>query len=77
MTVDSRDIPPLQEPLAELERWIIDDYIRELGHDPTALRAAGDAGSRQILVAASIYAGTRLCEVEARSHYVRELHTGH
>ena len=77
MAVDSRDIPPLHEPLAELERRIIDDYIRDHGHDPTALRAAGDAGARQVLVAASTYAATRLSEVEARSHYVRELHVGH
>ncbi len=77
MPSDHPDVPPLHEPLAELERRIIDDYIRDRGHDPAALRASADAGARRILVEASVYAATRLSEVEARSHYVRDLHTGH
>ena len=77
MAADRTDVPPLEEPLAELERRIIDEYIRGLGHDPDNLRASEDPGARKILVDASTYAATRLSEVEARSHYVRELHTGH
>ena len=77
MSDDRPDVAPLQEPLAELERRIIDEYIRDRGHDPAALRASADAGARRILVEASVYAATRLSEVEARSHYVRDLHTGH
>lgn len=76
MAVDRTDIPPFEEPLAELERHIISEYIRGLGHDPVALRASIDPAARTILVEASTYAATRLSEVEARSHYVRELHTG-
>lgn len=77
MTADRTDIPLLEEPLAELERRIIDEYIRGLGHDPDNLRASVDPAARNILVEASTYAATRLSEVEARSHYVRVLHTGH
>lgn len=77
MSSDRPDVPPLQEPLAELERRLIDEYIRDRGHDPAALRASADADARRILTDASVYAATRLSEVEARSHYVRELHTGH
>jgi hypothetical protein len=77
MATDRTDVPPLEEPLAELERAIIDEFIRRLGHNPEALRASMDPGARRILVDAATYAATRLTEVEARSHYVRELHTGH
>ena len=77
MAVDRTGIPPLEEPMAQLERRIIDDYIRSHGHDPAALRARTDAGSRAILVGAATYAATRLSEVEARSHYVRDLHGTH
>ena len=77
MVTDRTDIPPLEEPLAELERRIINDYIRDHGHDPAALRASQDAHAHKILVDAAVYAATRLSEVEARSHYVRELHSGH
>lgn len=74
MAIDRTGVPPLEEPLAELERRIIDDYIRGHGHDPAALRASSEASARAILVGASTYAATRLSEVEARSHYVRDLH---
>jgi hypothetical protein len=77
MALDRTDVTPLEEPLAELERRIIDEYIRSRGHDPAALRASPDAAARRVLVDAAVYAATRLSEVEARSHYVRELHTGH
>ena len=42
MATDRTDSPPLEEPLAELERRIIDEYIRGLGHDPDHLRASTD-----------------------------------
>lgn len=77
MPADRTNVRPLEEPLAELERRIIDEYIRGLGHDPDRLRASMDPEARKILVEASTYAATRLSEVEARSHYVRALHTGH
>jgi len=77
MAIDRVDVPPLAEPLAELERRIIDDYLHDHGHDPAALRSSQDLHARQILAAAATYASTRLSEVEARSHYVRELHSGH
>ena len=68
------DVPPLEEPLAELERRLIDAYRTGLGHDPAALRARGDEASRKILVQASIHAAMKLTEVESRAHYVRDLH---
>lgn len=76
MKPDLTDVAPIQEPLAELERRIIDEYIRGRGHDPAALRSSTDPAARSILIEAATYAATRLTEVEARSHYVRELHTG-
>jgi hypothetical protein len=71
------DVPPLEEPLAELERRLIDDYLRKLGHDPDALRARRDEAARKLLTDASVYAATKLTEIESRSHYVRNLHEQH
>ena len=76
MAIDRTDMPPREEPLAELERRIISDYIRARGYDPVELRASRDASAHKILIDAAVYAATRLSEVEARSHYVRELHIG-
>jgi hypothetical protein len=72
-----RDVPPLEEPLAGLERRLIDEYIRGLGHDPVALRQRGDAAAKKILTDAAQEAALRLTEIESRSHYVHQLHDGH
>jgi hypothetical protein len=71
---DLRDVPQMKDPLGELERRIMDEYLRDAGHDPHALRARTDAMARSLLVDAATYAAMRVTEVEARSHYVRNLH---
>jgi hypothetical protein len=70
---ETPDTPPLEEPLAELERRLIDEFLRSAGHDPDRVRSGSDAVSRELMVAASTYAGTRLTEVETRAHYLRSL----
>jgi hypothetical protein len=68
------DVPPAEEPQAELERRLIDEYLRAAGHDPEVVRARGDEASRKLLIAASMHAALKLTEVESRAHYVRDLH---
>ena len=70
------DAHPIEEPLAELERRLIDEYLRGAGHDPGAIQARRDPEARAVMTNAATYAASRLAEVEARSHYVRNLH-GH
>ena len=70
------DVPPLQEPLADLERRLIDEYLRKAGHDPDAVRARHDDAARKLLVEAAVYAAGKLTEIESRSNYVRDLHDG-
>lgn len=71
------DVRPIEEPLAELERRLIDEYLRKSGHDPDVLRARRDDEARKLLTAAATYAASKLTEIESRSHYVRELHDRH
>jgi hypothetical protein len=63
----------IEEPLAELERILIDEYIRLAGHDPNALRSRDDHVGRTVLCQAATHAAMRLTEVEARLHYLRGL----
>lgn len=70
------DVPPLEEPLAELERRLIDEYIRNLGLDPDAVRSRSDPAARRVLADAAQYAALKLTEIESRAHFVQDLHDG-
>ena len=63
----------IEEPLAKLERELITAYVAGAGYELEALLARGDEQARQLLADASLYATSRLTEVEARSHYLRSL----
>ena len=70
------DTPPLEEPLAKLERALIEEYLRAQGYDLVALYARSDAAAKAALRDAATYAATRLTEVESRAHYIHEIHGG-
>jgi hypothetical protein len=74
MLTDFTDRTPLEQPLAALERELIRAYVAGAGQDFETLRARDDEESHQLLAAAFRYVSTKLSEVEARSHYLRELH---
>ena len=73
MVILDNDSRPLEEPLARLERELIDAYIKGAGYDPVALRARDDDEARRLQADASVYASARLTEVESRWHYVHRL----
>ena len=63
----------MHEPLAALERELIDAYIVGAGQKPDALRSRTDDEARRLLTDAALYATARLSEVESRLHYLRSL----
>jgi hypothetical protein len=71
---DQQDQTPIHEPLADLERHLISAYVAGAGHDLQALLARTDDDARRLLAEASRYASAKLCEIEARSHYLHQLH---
>ena len=73
MTTDTNAIPPMEEPLAELERELITAYVAGAGHDLGTLLNRSDDYARQLLADASRYASARLTEAESRLHYLRSL----
>jgi hypothetical protein len=64
----------MHDPLAELERHLISAYVAGAGHVLDELRARTDEDARRLLAEASRYASAKLSEVEARSHYLHNLH---
>lgn len=71
---DPSETTPLESPHHALERALIDEFVRAAGHDPARINELPDAIREGLLAEASVYASARLSEVEARSHYVHELH---
>jgi hypothetical protein len=66
---------PMHDPLAELERHLITAYVAGAGRDVEDVRArSNEEDARRLLAAASRYASAKLCEIEARSHYLHALH---
>jgi len=70
------DIEPntMQPPLGNLERTLIDEFLRLRGVDREGLDKLTEAQRHDLLAEASSYASNRLTEIESRSHYVHELH---
>jgi hypothetical protein len=71
---DNLERLPLEEPLAELERQLINAYVAGAGENFHDLMMRNDAPARQLLTQASLYASERLSEIEARSHFLKKLH---
>lgn len=64
----------LRAPLADLERALIDAYLRGRGFDEAALALLAATDRDALLTEASVFASTKLAEIEARSHYLHEIH---
>lgn len=72
--VEAAGLTSLQDPEGQLERALIDEFLRMRGHDATSV-ASLPAGERiRLLQEASVHASARLTEIEARAHFVHELH---
>ena len=68
------DTPPLHEPLADVERHLIEAYLAGAGSSLDELLGRTDQNAGRLLAEASRYASAKLSEIEARSHYLHELH---
>jgi hypothetical protein len=65
---------PMQDPEGPLEQALIAEYLRTQGHDSRSVEMLPEPERRQLLQDASTYAAAKLTEVEARAHFVHELH---
>jgi hypothetical protein len=64
----------IADPSGGLERAIIEEFIRARGYDPARLQDLPEDVRRRVQSDASTHAAARLAEMEARAHYVQELH---
>ena len=71
---DIADVPPVDDFEAKLELLLIEQYLREHGHDLKELPTLERAERERLMRDASAYAAGRLAEIDARCHYVEDLH---
>jgi hypothetical protein len=68
------DVPPLDDPEATLELALIEEFLHEQGCDLTTLAGFADEARQQLLLDAAAYAAGCLAEIQARAHYVSDIH---
>jgi hypothetical protein len=71
---DDPDVPPVDDHEAKLELALIEEYLREHGHDLKELPGLAREVRERLLQDASVYAAGKLAEIEARAHYIEDLH---
>jgi hypothetical protein len=74
MGPDQHDVQALQDPEGQLERTLIEEFLRARGYSAGQVEALPADQRTQLLKEASIYAAAKLAEVEARARFVHELH---
>ena len=67
---------PLDDPQAQLERALIDEFLQKHGCSLATVNLKPPTERRNLLTQASQYAAIRLAEIDARAAYVHELHGG-
>src|SRR5690348_372728 len=58
------------DPLSELERAFIAEFLQARGHTLETAYALPEAEAHALLQQASVYASCRLTEVESRAHFI-------
>jgi hypothetical protein len=74
MMSDTADVRPMKDPEGQLEKSLINEFIRMRGHEPDALESLSEGERTHLLAEASVYAAGKLAEIEARAHFVHEIH---
>jgi hypothetical protein len=71
---DIADVPPVEDFEAKLELALIDEYLRQHGRSRKELSSLEAAERERLLHDAALYAANKLAEIDARCHYVEDLH---
>jgi hypothetical protein len=74
MMAKEPDARAMEDPESRLENALIEEFLRARGLDSSALRELPETEAKRVLTEASVYAATKLAEVEARAHFVHSIH---
>ncbi len=62
------------DPNIQLQKALIEEYLREQGYSIEKLKDLPAETAKQLMVEASKHASLKLEEIEARAHFVKTLH---
>lgn len=65
---------PMKDPEGQLERALIDEFLRVRGYDAKSVETLPAEERKWLLREACIHTASRLAEIEARAHFVHALH---
>ena len=69
-----QDVDAIEDRNAVLEKALIEEYLKEHGYSHESLKKLPPKLVKKIMQEASQYASLKMEEVEARAHFVKELH---
>ena len=64
----------MEDRVRPLERTLIEEFLRSRGLDQIAVRALPNPEAKRVRTEASQYTAAKLAEVEARAHYLHDIH---
>jgi len=76
MNTKGSDKPLMEDRNALLENAFIEEYLRSQGYSLETLDELSKKLRRKLMAEASKYASLKLEEIEARAHFVEEIHDG-
>ena len=75
MSANKNNSRPIMEDMhADLERSLIEAYLKGKGFSLEDLKRLPEAEAKQLMKEASVYASGKLAELEERAHFLQELH---
>jgi hypothetical protein len=63
----------MQNPQEQLAQMYIEEYLRTKGLTMKSVRELPEEQARKVMIEASTYAATKLCEVEKRAQMMSDL----
>lgn len=69
-----QDVEPTEDPNAMLEKALIEEFLKQKGYTHDDLKKLPAELVEKLMKEASQYASLKMEEVEARAHFVKELH---
>lgn len=69
-----KDVEPVEDPNAMLEKALIEEFLKQKGYTHEDLKKLPAELVEKLMKEASQYASLKMEEVEARAHLVKELH---